>query len=694
MPLFDDARPQVGDLGDPQPLRVPGFVDQPSAGGPAKPIDDRLGQLATALGSFNTAVGQFGRQYSIAQREHPAAQNKADAQDWDQYRNTHTASEVIQAGDAGTLPRYASPDVQRRVDIIHGHYVGQQLADDVTQKVGTGELKWEDGSAQTYLDQQRQAILQQHGWTPDSAQAAGFGASFNAIQHNASQQAIRANVQNVQQDHAQAASQAVDMAVGDAFKAKLPPDQAWKKIETISRQMAVGLHMTADELDGIAYSALMRRSSQDPNWVLAVGRAPRTDMDDGKSPAGPLFSKQQYLTPTTQLQQQADQLNAKRADADAQDKVGDQIGQMLQDQPQAVHNLPQQVTYSDPGKGVYGQVDRDKVLKDQVNAIISRDNQRVATGQATADQVQNEQLYTFAQSGQRQHQWADTLNSAAKGGLDPQTLTDPSRQGQALAAYKLYSDLSTKNPAYLHTLMTPETEKFFTSAKLQQQLFNRSPIEALQAASQINAPAKSENEGYVLQAQRQTIDQKASQLDFGQGWFGGPVKNPYIAREALAQAAEGLVRFNGMRPEDAVKSAMPVVQDHFVNINGSLVPDLHYLPKETMKPAAEKWLSDWATGPAKALNLDPSKLTLQPAGQGQFMVVDGDSGMPITGRQNGGRGGFTYVTAPQLIQTAKGLGAAAHAAQQQSTDQAATAASKVISGRRDAPIDDWRLSPF
>jgi hypothetical protein len=98
------------------------------------------------------------------------------------------------------------------------------------------------------------------------------------------------------------------------------------------------------------------------------------------------------------------------------------------------------------------EVPKTTAVAEAVNARIRADNQRLALGQATPAQVQDEQLHTFSQAGIKQQQWSDTLNGAAHGAAST-SLTQPVQQANAKAAYQLYSDLRAKNPAYLATLL-------------------------------------------------------------------------------------------------------------------------------------------------------------------------------------------------------------------------------------------------
>jgi hypothetical protein len=69
-----------------------------------------------------------------------------------------------------------------------------------------------------------------------------------------------------------------------------------------------------------------------------------------------------------------------------------------------------------------------------------------------------------------------------------------------------------------------------------------------------------------------------------------------------------------------------------------------------MKPAAEGYLKDWATGPAASLKLDPRNLSIMPTGaSGEFAITDASSGTPIVSPGHG----YSYVTAQDLIASAR-----------------------------------------
>jgi hypothetical protein len=281
----------------------------------------------------------------------------------------------------------------------------------------------------------------------------------------------------------------------------------------------------------------------------------------------------------------------------------------------------------------------------------------------------------------KQQQWSDTLNGAAHS-ASATTLTQPAQQANMKDAYQLYSDLRAKNPAYLNTLMDEKSKQFFNTAYIQQTLFNRDPVTAMQASAAIWGTPKTEEENRALADQRRNLENTGNSIGWG-GFFDKKVRNPEIGRDAMVDAAWSLVRLNGMKPEDAIRQAKDIALDHFVPVNGSLVPDLHYLPKEQMKPAAEGYLKDWATGPAASLKLDPKNLSIMPTGPGQFVITDADSGMPIVSPGHG----YSYVTVPDLVGSARKVQAEAAAARSIETDKAAQGAAKAIPGAVSDALD-------
>ena len=384
-----------------------------------------------------------------------------------------------------------------------------------------------------------------------------------------------------------------------------------------------------------------------------------------------LFSKPDYMNAANSMAQRAQVATAKQADDDAKSTVQSDVSRVLAASPDAIHSLPDKIAYK-TATGAVGEVSKADAIQAATNATISRDNQRVASGIATSAQVLDEQLHTFAQADIKQPQWQGTLKAAAHGAVNLDSLNDPQQQGSQIAALKLYNDLQAKNPAYAASIMDAQTQRFFRTAAIQQQMFGQEPLAALQAAQKIWATPKTEEEARSLAESRRDLHQAAAGLSWG-GWFDPSVKNPQIAKDAIVDSALSLVHLQGMAPKDAVQAAQKIAQDHFVNVNGMLVPDLHYLPKDQMKPATEGWLNSWAANYNKAIGavppthdpvrdtttpgdgrwIDPQALSVLPNGTGSFIVVHSENGTPfIAPHANGQRGGFVYVTAKDLMSSA------------------------------------------
>jgi hypothetical protein len=99
----------------------------------------------------------------------------------------------------------------------------------------------------------------------------------------------------------------------------------------------------------------------------------------------------------------------------------------------------------------------------------------------------------------------------------------------------------------------------------------------MQASAAIWGKGKTEEENRALADQRHQLEAMAPSWG---GWFDPKVRNPEIGMDAVKDAAWSLIRLQGMKPTDALHAARDLATEHFVNVNGSLVPDLHYLPKE------------------------------------------------------------------------------------------------------------------
>lgn len=667
MGALDGSRVQAPDIPDAQPLISTDLSGLNLFAAPPKPFEDNiLGELANSLGHFSESVQRFGHYYNIAQRTHDAGQKQADMEQAQGLIASKTPEEWQAAVKAGQIPRFQSPMAQLAVDRTTGSYAAHSLSQDVQGKVASGELNWADGSATKYLQDQRNSILQTNGWAPDGGQARGFGDAFNTMWGNAQGQQIKAQAEQTNATQIDAAQKQVEMSVSNAFDRKLDPTATWSQLDAVRKGLITTMHFEPKELDPMIFDALQRRMSQDPNWVMGVGNAPRTDMD-GKTQLPSLFSKGQYLDQVIQMQQRAQAFNAQQDDATQKAAIGARLGTMLNGpNPEHLASVPASIPYTNGVTGAQAQVSKATAVQAQVNARLIADAQRVASGQATPDQVQDEQLRTFARAGIKQPQWADTLNQAAAGGANVNSLTDPGQQKSLTDALQLYSNLRTKNPAYLNTLVDGKTAGFFEDAYLQQTLFNKSPLDALQGAVLVNSAMRGDPTAGEMAELRKAAEYAAGNQRFG-GYYNPHLRNPEVLKDIVTRGATSLMKLNGMSAQDAATAAGEAANERFVNVNGVLLPDLHFLPKDQMEPAAERYLSDWANGSAKALKLDPKSLSLAPVGpssSGQYLIIDGTSGLPIT---NGS--GMSFVTGKDLMDTASTMSAEMAAQAKAAQDQ-------------------------
>jgi hypothetical protein len=194
--------------------------------------------------------------------------------------------------------------------VTEGAYAAHSLANDVAGKVATGELKWGDGSAQSYLDNQRNTILQQHGWDPSSYQARGFGQAYNELWQKAGTQGVGAAATAENDRLKQTATSQIEMAVDAAQKAKLDPAATWQKIDEARRTAITYGHYEAKELDPMVFDALNRRMATDPNWVMAAGNHPRTDLNDPSQTIPPLFANPAFINQASNMAQRTQTFNA------------------------------------------------------------------------------------------------------------------------------------------------------------------------------------------------------------------------------------------------------------------------------------------------------------------------------------------------------------------------------------------------
>ena len=210
-------------------------------------------------------------------------------------------------------------------------------------------------------------------------------------------------------DWKQAATTNIDNAVQAAFAQRLPPDQAWAKLDAARRTAMQFGHFEAKELDPMIYDAIRRRSGDDPNWALAVGSAPRVDLNDPSKTVPALFDKAEYLSQKQSLVQRAQAFNTNADEAAQKQNVNNAVAQAFNSGDAATVNaLPPDLPYLNRYSGAEGSVSKDTALKAAVSARINTDNQRVASGRATPSQVFDELLAEQVQGWIRQREYPES----------------------------------------------------------------------------------------------------------------------------------------------------------------------------------------------------------------------------------------------------------------------------------------------
>lgn len=760
-----EGRVQAPDVGGPTQLR-PGVAPPDTFAAAPRPVqDNRLGDLADALGSFNTGLKSFGLNYAASQKGTKDDSAKVALDNAKQWAATSTPDQVLQADKEGKLPWTQDQKADLYIDGVAGQAKAGELQKQLQAGLADGTITPDQAPA--WLLTQRDQITSQWNGDNQKGRLRTFGASFNSLLSSAQTGQITYQAQQKKTEAEQAYTDRMGLTLDQARQQKLTPEQTWDLLNKDQQEQAPFAGVPTARRDQLLMTKL--GTYNDPAWALSIAGQARKDVnanqptmadkflatptapagltekgnidltqrpkvknsdgsistvrsmsfeEDGKEVLIPtvatdgsrilsdkeavdqyrktgqflgkfenadaatkyaqalhqqqdkfysaktvpsLASKPDYMTTINSWQTQAKTAAAK-ADEDAQQNtINSSVTKAFQENPESLHGLPPVIPYTNKVTGAAGQVTSKSAVDNAVNETIARDNQRVASGQATPDQVFDEQLHSFAISGQKQTQWEQLLKSTAHGGANPNSLTDPQQQQGPTQAFGLWKSLQAKNPAYAAMLADKQTQSFFNTAVIQQQLFGRNDAEAMQAAQQIWASPKTEEENKALSGQRQNIETAVrSSANSFSGWVGGGVKNPEVAHDAIVDAAWSLVRLNHMDPAEAVKKAQDIATQHFVNVNGSLVPDMGYMPKEQMKPAAEAYLKSWANGPAKGMlqtkGMSASDITLAPAGDGRFVIVNSSDGFPIGApRVNGRGGGYTYVTAPDLINAAKTL---------------------------------------
>jgi hypothetical protein len=681
----NQMRVQAPDTAGPEALRPAPIIGDGFVQAARAPINTDLERMADALGSFNQSLTQFGSVAAAAYRKHQQETDMAAAQGLIAGK---TNDEFMKDWRGGAIPNYAVPAPNLLVGKIAGHYQGDEIARNLSEQVNTGkiDLSKPDVDLPTMYTQQLAPILKQYQAAADAGdyQARGFisGLQEKALSYRQTLENQQTNVR--QQLFVNQQAGAAQTAFQTAVTNSATPDQAVQSVRQLYQDIGPSLTVKAKNpmLDEQLVQ-LSKRLSSDPRYsdkIEALLATPRQDPQSGQDV--PAIAS----TGASNPQRANDLLEISRNIQKAR------AGAWKDGRDQTMENAAFEAFRRQDGGAAFVQPRREQNpwLKDQPDG----------GWQTVGDEAQKNaamRYFSWSQSDAAQNQrpqniWLDrevrvaqaanvsvphikeALNTAVPANMNGNFVTDASQRQKVLDAYHIYSDLASNNLPWTEEklgLNKPTAQFFKTMHVLTTSGMDTDSAMNL-AANVIRNPDKTDTKGieqYVQQNENAVARASVGNGGFWGTIFGGSPANSSEMVGRVKDVAGVLMKTGGYKAEDAVKMAQDYVAKTTTTVNGTAIPGVTFMKPADAKSLFNDKLDDLMPTVQKAHpELSKGDVSVRNMGDGRFMLIDKDHGMPISaanvGKDGHLVGGPIIFTQQELLS----MQAAKQAAEQEKLD--------------------------
>jgi hypothetical protein len=199
----------------------------------------------------------------------------------------------------------------------------------------------------------------------------------------------------------------------------------------------------------------------------------------------------------------------------------------------------------------------------------------------------------------------------------------------AKRGFELYRELVAKAPQLAYSMTDDGARTQYEVARTLVESGVRSEDEALTVAVEYNRdPSK-----FDSTTARQRFDEVKSALsNFEGGWFSGfgSIQNPETVSTEMQKLADVFIKAGGLSSDKALERASEVVQRNYTNVNGWAVRTGDRSVPPNFGNLATDFVNKWALDNGARYNVEADDLTIRPLpnSANQWMIVDG-TGMPL-----------------------------------------------------------------
>lgn len=632
------ARVQVEDLSAPEKIRPSPLQSDTYTGAPQPPIDNRMGELASALGVLNHGLQSYAHLQKQQELDAKKAHIEQVTAEYNHYLTSATDETRLADMRSGKIPWMADPYVGTVIRKDYAQLEAQDVARQIDQDIADGKLQLGVHPAilQKYILDKTKPIADKFY---DSADAIttfrkGLDGVRDSLLAKNAQAIAQANQQAFDNISMRRISGVLDEAVRTGSSVADTQTAVRKIYEELGGRLKGGsLGQQYGHMDEILLNVLKEKAA-DPRYAqlaLALVNEDRVDAGTGAR-MGALADVFKHQGAVKAVQDAAVSALSKDAEEKFRNRVIlDNVAKL--EAKDGSSGSMSDITIPNPfdsSKTI--KISAAEQEKDAVQAAINKiraDNGGKPNYEAEIDLVLH--------NGVKHQEIVGSLNKLAQG-LAATSISSPGSvatpQPEAIQqGAQLYNLIADRNYSYLEHYLSKDTIRVFETYTALTRYGGLDPAAAAASTAKIFASKGSQEDPHIAGGGRLSdIESKVKGLDFSWMPFSGGVSNFNDVRGKMMELAKVYAQATDVDADTAIKMAKDRILSASTYVNGRAVfgvPGLLPDDGKNFQPILDKIFEDNKADLKKSFNVGSAKdLSVAPLRSGGFMVV-GPNGFPV-----------------------------------------------------------------
>lgn len=614
-----NGRAQTPDLQGNLTLRPAPIKSDTFAAQPRQSADNRLAALSNALSSFSTSLGGLGATMEPTEEERRSAI-------WAEQRriNGMTNEEQNALSDAGKLPVYDKPFVQRAVNAIFGGTRGQSFADDLKAKMTT-DFDWNTGNPDAYIRNQISSYLEGSPYRDDPNFAANFQRNASVTLDWAVNYGNQRKVERTIENQEQAAFDYIDSYARHQLEGGTDPEAVARNLfaqyQNLGKDGTLGVNN--DRLDAIVLNVARRIADSQPEGAMALVNHMRKGRDGVDRSFAMDRDKQDVVL---QIMDTANRAQGRKSEALSRQRIADTDAETFR--AGKADSIAEITFQTSDGRSV--TVTKEDRLKAAEAEYLRASDVIAKTNQETVYEKTSRDLRVARRNGRKLPYLEQQLtNISDMASID--MIGDPEAKGKLLGKLTAYRWVRMESPGTLNAYTTEKDRDFGEAFFDAVDFLGKSDDQALDFAIKVAQPIDASGRESLAKYQQQ-IDSEVNELASRKNWFGietdSAPSNLSTVRTKVSQLAGKMVAA-GLPPRDAIEMAAKSIKKRSTVHNGTVLFLQGLDVPDNFGDVADEALAEFMVANPKVLErsgLDPEDLTLVPLGGnlsgGRFVIAN------------------------------------------------------------------------